>query len=144
MKRKNVKIGKKVYYQEPWSGQIIQAEIAAPDEFSVMCNNIVEVNNICRPEVEKSNPMYISRGIVCCPINKLYENLDEIKAAIKEKWKNDVQKYKNKIKNIEDLINFPLSHCFCGEEYTEYEAIQAYKERAKELGFNIVEKQEGV
>ena len=139
MDKKSVKIGKKVYYQEPWSGQIIQAEIAALDEFSVMCNNIVKVNNICRPEMEKSSPMYISRGTGSCPINKLYENLDEIKAAIKEKYKNDIQKYKNDIKNVEDLINFPLNHCFCGEEYTDYEAVQAYKERAKELGFNIVD-----
>lgn len=47
--------------------------------------------------------------------------------------------YKESIKTVEDLINFPLSHCFCGEEYTEYEVIAAYKERAKEFGFEICE-----
>lgn len=45
-----------------------------------------------------------------------------------------IEKYRNEIKTLEDLIKFPLSHCIaCGEEYTEEEANEAYKIRAKEI-----------
>jgi len=45
-----------------------------------------------------------------------------------------VEKYKDEIKTLADLIKFPLSHCIaCGEEYTEEEAREAYKIRAKEI-----------
>lgn len=44
-----------------------------------------------------------------------------------------IDKYKSEIKNLEDLLRFPLEHCFCGEEYTDYEALSAYKARVTEL-----------
>ena len=44
-----------------------------------------------------------------------------------------INKYKSEIKNLEDLLRFPLEHCFCGEEYTDYEALSAYKARVTEL-----------
>ena len=44
-----------------------------------------------------------------------------------------INKYKSEIKNLEDLLRFPLKHCFCGEEYTDYEALSAYKARVTEL-----------
>lgn len=44
-----------------------------------------------------------------------------------------IKKYKAEIKDINDLIRFPLKYCFNGEEYTDYEAMKAYKIRAKEL-----------
>ena len=43
-----------------------------------------------------------------------------------------INKYKSEIRNLEDLLRFPLKHCFCGE-YTDYEALSAYKARATEL-----------
>lgn len=44
-----------------------------------------------------------------------------------------VKGMKDSIKNLNDLLAFPLDHCFCGEEYTDYDAIKAYKERTFEL-----------
>ena len=44
-----------------------------------------------------------------------------------------INKYKAEIKDMNDLLHFPLEHCFNGEEYTEYEAMEAYKIRANEL-----------
>lgn len=46
---------------------------------------------------------------------------------------SQIEKYKAEIKDINDLIRFPLKYCFNGEEYTDYEAMKAYKIRAKEL-----------
>lgn len=44
-----------------------------------------------------------------------------------------IEEYKAEIRTLEDLLKFPLSHCFCGEEYTDYEARDAYIARLKEL-----------
>lgn len=57
--------------------------------------------------------------------------------AIKKANQKIVDDYKKEITDIASLVVFPLSHTFYAEEYTDYEAIRAYKERAKELGFEI-------
>lgn len=46
--------------------------------------------------------------------------------------------YKAEITDLESLIAFPLEHNVgqC-DEYTDYEAIRAYKERTAELGLVI-------
>lgn len=121
MDKNNVKIGQIVYYEEHQTGNIDKA-------------TITEIINDTAVKIASEN--YGTRDY---PINELYTSLDEIKKVIKEKWDKDVKMYKESIKTVEDLINFPLTHCFCGEEYTEYEAIAAYKERAKEFGFEICE-----
>ena len=51
-----------------------------------------------------------------------------------------VEQYKDEIKTLKDLLEFPLSHCLsCGEEYIEYEAQKAYRIRATELTGLILE-----
>lgn len=53
--------------------------------------------------------------------------------AIRKKHDELVQKYCDEIKTVEDLVNFPLEHCLIGEEYTEYEAVDAYKIMVQKL-----------
>ena len=43
-----------------------------------------------------------------------------------------VQEYKDKIKNLSDLLRFPLDYCLFGE-HTNEEAKKAYEEKAEEL-----------
>ena len=52
--------------------------------------------------------------------------------AEKKRYNTLVKQYCSEINNLEDLIRFPLEHCFSGE-YTDYEARKAYRIRAKEL-----------
>lgn len=118
MNKDKVRIDQIVYYQEHWSGHIERAKI------------IEIVDDIV---VKLKGTTYGTRDY---HIDKLYTSVDELKKAIEEKFANDVQALKDSIKTIEDLLIFPLLHCLCGEEYTEYEAIHAYKAKAKEL-FNI-------
>lgn len=56
---------------------------------------------------------------------------------LKKENQKRVDNYKAEITDIASLVVFPLSHTFGAEEYTDYEAIRAYKERARELGFKI-------
>lgn len=54
------------------------------------------------------------------------------------KSKEQTEKYCKEIKNMDDLLKFPLDHCLCGD-YTDYEAKQAYKIRVKEIvGLNLL------
>lgn len=64
----------------------------------------------------------------------VFATLEEARKASIEASDKLVQKYKNKIKTLKDLIEFPLQYCIsCGEEYTNWEAQKAYKIRASEL-----------
>ncbi len=64
----------------------------------------------------------------------IFKTKEDALKAYKESSNKLIEKYKNEIKTLEDLIKFPLSHCIaCGEEYTEEEAREAYKIRAKEI-----------
>ena len=131
-----IKIGQEVFYKEPWSGCITKAIV---DYFDKDNDSIVHITDVCHPTYPKNDICYKAIGSRMYSIHKLYTSLDNIKEAIKNEWNESVNNYKNQIKNIEDLINFPLHHCFNGEEYTNEEAMYAYKERAKELGFIIYE-----
>jgi len=57
---------------------------------------------------------------------------EALDAAEKEK-QTAIENYKQEIKDLNDLLRFPLKHCFCGDEYTDENAVCAYKIRAKEL-----------
>lgn len=64
----------------------------------------------------------------------IFKTKEDALKAYKESSNKLIEKYKNEIKTLEDLIKFPLSHCIaCGEEYTEEEAREAYEIRAKEI-----------
>jgi len=64
----------------------------------------------------------------------IFKTKEDALKAYKESSNKLIEKYKNEIKTLEDLIKFPLSHCIaCAEEYTEEEAREAYEIRAKEL-----------
>ena len=110
-----VAIGKSVYYEEPWSRCIEMAKI-----IGIIDDTVVKLK--CEP--------YGTRNY---PIDKLYITVDELQENMKKEFAKNVSALKGSIKTVEDLIIFPLMHCLCGEEYTEHEAIHAYKAKAKEL-----------
>jgi len=63
---------------------------------------------------------------------------EALDAAEKER-QTIIENYKQEIKDLNDLIRFPLKHCFHGDEYTDENAVCAYKIRAKELtGLDLV------
>lgn len=141
MKKEDVKIGNIVFYKKNWDGFITQAKvIELKPSLTTEDDYYVKLKNICHPELTKKDILYNATGITFLSIYEIYKSMDELKIGIKKKENEIIQKYKSEIKNINDLINFPFHHCFCGEEYTDYEAIQAYKERAMEFGFNVTKK----
>ena len=53
--------------------------------------------------------------------------------ADSKRRQSKIDSYKSEIKTLEDLLRFPMNHCFNGDEYTDWEAMTAYQIRAKEL-----------
>lgn len=63
----------------------------------------------------------------------LYETALAAYAAQEVKDCEKAAKYCEQIKDVPSLLTFALNHCLCGEEYTDYSAIKAYKASAKRL-----------
>ena len=72
-------------------------------------------------------------GCFAVPDDHVFATKEEALEAHRIEVENQVKEYKEEIKTLEDLLRFPLDHCFRAEEYSDYEAIKAYKERVKEL-----------
>lgn len=81
-----------------------------------------------------------SCGSFGASINNIFSTKEDAIAAHKRKSEENIAEYKRKIKNLNDLLEFPLNHCLNGEEYTDYDAIQAYKTKAFELTGIVLEK----
>lgn len=125
----DIKIGQKVWYQEHWSQMIVWGKVTKITKFD---NNEDGIKVTGEAYERGSAP-----GTTTQPLNNLFATKHEAIDAIKKANQKIVDDYKKEITDIASLVAFPLSHTFYAEEYTDYEAIRAYKERAKELGFEI-------
>ena len=121
----DIKIGQKVWYQEYWSQMIVWGKVTKITKFDNNEDGIEVTGEVYEKES--------AAGTTTQPLNNLFATKHEAIEANQE-W---VDEYKKEITDIASLVAFPLSHTFYAEEYTDYEAIRAYRERAKELGFEI-------
>lgn len=129
MKLADVKIGNKIYFQEPWTGACTAAVIKdikltedGKPYFTVNCTD-GDVGSIdCMPE-------------------ECYQTKEECNIAMRAKNKKEIKEYKNSMRTIDDMLNFALNNVIaCAEEYTDWNARQAFIERATELGFSVEQK----
>ena len=127
----DIKIGQKVWYEEYWSQMIVWGKVTKITKFE---NNEYGIEVTGEVYAEGS-----SVGTTTQPLNNLFATKYEAIEAIKKANQKRVDDYKAEITDIASLVAFPLSHIFYAEEYTDYEAIRAYKERARELGFKILD-----
>lgn len=127
----DIKIGQKVWYQEYWSQMIVWGKVTKITKFDNNEDGIEVTGEVYEKES--------AAGTTTQPLNNLFATKHEAIEAIKKANQEWVDEYKKEITDIASLVAFPLSHTFYAEEYTDYEAIRAYKERAKELGFKILD-----
>lgn len=125
----DIKIGQKVWYQEYWSQMIVWGKVTKITKFDNNEDGIEVTGEVYEKES--------AAGTITQPLNNLFATKHEAIEAIKKANQEWVDEYKKEITDIASLVAFPLSHTFYAEEYTDYEAIRAYRERAKELGFEI-------
>lgn len=125
----DIKIGQKVWFHEYWSQMIVWGRVTKITKFD---NN--EDGIEVRGEVYEKGS---APGTTTQPLDNLYATKEEAIEAIRKSNQAQVDTYKKEITDIASLVAFPITHHFGMEEYTDYEAIRAYRERAKELGFEI-------
>lgn len=125
----DIKIGQKVWFHEYWSQMIVWGKVTKITKFD---NN--EDGIEVRGEVYEKGS---APGTTTQPLDNLYATKEEAIEAIRKSNQAQVDTYKKEITDIASLVAFPITHPFGMEEYTDYEAIRAYRERAKELGFEI-------
>ena len=128
----DIKINQKVWFKETWTERIVCGFVSEITRHSDNEGHIIKVKG--KSYLEDS---FI--GITHQSPDNLFVTKEEAIAAAKQESQDWVDDYKKEIADIASLVAFPLSHTFYAEEYTDYEAIRAYKERAKELGFEIVD-----
>lgn len=77
-----------------------------------------------------SSPFYNADLPAC----RMFRTVEEIENAQKESNDRQTERYKKEIDSVEDLLRFalkvPVAYC---EEYTNENAIRAFKEKALEL-----------
>lgn len=126
----DIKINQKVWFKESWTERIVCGFVSEITRHSDNEEHIIKVKG--KSYLEDS---FI--GITHQSPNNLFTTKEEAIAAAKKESQDWVDDYKKEITDIASLVAFPLSHTFYAEEYTDYEAIRAYRERAKEFGFEI-------
>jgi len=126
----DIKINQKVWFKEHWTERIVCGFVSEITKHSDNKNYIIEIKG-----KSYSEDSFI--GTTHQSPDNLFATKEEAIAAVKKENQKRVDDYKAEITDIASLIAFPLSHTFGAEEYTNYEAIRAYKERAKELGFKM-------
>lgn len=115
-----------IYYIENYTDAVTKGIILSVE------NDTVKIKSICAVDRQGNN--YVSTpGTTWRRISDCYTSVDSIYAAQDNANKEAVNGYCSEIKDIKDLARFPLQHCLNGEEYTNWNAVKAYKIRAKEL-----------
>ena len=124
------KVGQEVYFQEYWSRMYVKGII------SEINDDILHVDAIGYVDakgdlISKFTPKYtISQEDAD---KRYFPTIKALNDFVIKRDREIVDSYKKSINTIEDFVKFPLKYCFCGEEYTDEQAIIAYKEKAKEL-----------
>lgn len=130
VKINKLEINQKVWFKEHWTERIVCGFITEIERHLGDGNHIIAINGNSQWKDSFIGSTHQS------PDN-LFKTKEEAIVAVEEENQKIVDGYKTEITDIASLVAFPLSHPFGAEEYTNYEAIRAYRERAKEFGFEI-------
>lgn len=121
-----------VYFEEPWSGNIIKATVHEyhTDYMSISCVAVVD------PDGNEMNKSY---GNCNQAAANLFASAQEAYTAKQEKFQAKVDKYCSQMITLADVLAFPIMHNVgAAEEYSDLAAQFAYKKRCKELYPGIV------
>lgn len=122
--KNDIALGNKVWFRETWTERIVYGIVEEIKNEHVLLHG-----------QSTDNDSFIGTSRIM--INNIFAAREQCIQAVKKENDLLVATYKAEITDINSLVNFPLHHSFGAEEYTDYEAIKAYKERAAELGFTI-------
>lgn len=125
--KENFKIGQKVLFLEYWSqmpksATIVSFETIKPDKVYTFERKVAKLH-------------WDDGGTNSMLVKDLYSTKEELLCAEKEKSRKRIEKFKEEIKDVKDLIQFMSDNVVStgAEEYVDWNARTAVIERAKEL-----------
>lgn len=126
MQDKKFNIEDTAYYQNGWSGLIIQVVIE---------KEIYEDGSLVGYAVHDTD----IGGSIDLPIERLFPTREAAELEVKRQSDEQIKNYKSCIHDIKDLLKFALDNNLSSGagEYFNPEARTAFLERVKELGFDL-------
>jgi hypothetical protein len=125
-----MQVGDIVYYYEKWSDFIEKGQIEKM--YTDKNNDFVSVKALAAVD-KNGNEIVKTYGTLEQFTSNLYFTPAEAYCAYNNYKANLFNKYCDEIKSVQDLVKFPLNHCFNGEEYTDENAKSAYIQRVKDI-----------
>ena len=111
----NAKIGQTIWFKERWSGMPTEAKITAVHD-------------------THAETHLTHGGTMNVRFADMFVNKNELIQAMQDKSNRNVADIKASIRTVEDLVCYMYDHVVANaEEYTDYDARRAVRERAKEL-----------
>lgn len=126
IEKDKVSVGQTVYTYNHWSDVVEKGTVTEIQDKGVYVQSKCAVDK---------NGKFICQtyGTGGGKFEDLYETALAAYAAQEVKKSEKAAEYCEQIKDVPSLLTFALNHCLCGEEYTDYSAIRAYKASAKRL-----------
>lgn len=125
-KENRFSVGQTVYAYENWAHRIVSATIVETDNKTYK----IKYRAFVDPDGKETEPF---QGTSYRADSDLWTTAKEAYETLQMQDERETQKYMTEIKTVKDLVLFPLDYCLNGEEYTNYNARRAYKQRAEEL-----------
>lgn len=125
--KENFKIGQKVWFLEYWSQM--------PKSATIVSFETIKSDKVYTFERKVAKLHWDDGGTNSMLVEDLYSTKEELLCAEKEKSRKRIEKFKEEIKDVKDLIQFMLDNVVStgAEEYVDWDARTAAIERAKEL-----------
>ena len=123
----NTNVGDIVYFVEYWTDHVTKARVTEVSDGGVYFNCISVVD-------KDGQDIQRSIGSAGALWDGLFQTAKDAYDTRDKKHDAQIKAYCEEIQTIEDLVRFPLEHCLIGDEYTDWDAYYAYKQRAQELG----------
>lgn len=127
--KNNTKVGDIVYSVESWTERVVKARVTE------IMNDCVRFQALCFVD-RNGNFSDTFLGSAGAAWDNLYATALDAYTDRDTKNAAQVQAYCDEIETIADLVRFPLDHCLTGDEYTDYNALKAYKQRMRDFGFS--------
>lgn len=124
---KKFEIGQKVWFLEYWSKM--------PKCATIVSFETIEPDKVYKFERKVAKLHWIDGGTNSMLVDDLYSTKEELLCAEKEKSRKRIEKFKEEINDVKDLIQFMFDNVVStgAEEYADWDARTAVIERSKEL-----------
>ena len=124
VRKEDLKIGDIVYIEGSWSSGLYSGEVYEIQDKGAL----VHGKNYINADGSDGDRYYGSCGNT---YENIYLTAEDAINGIKAKHQAKVDEYCKQITDIESMIKFSMNHCLNGEEYTNWDAVKAYKIMAK-------------